>query len=126
MPDNPVFRPGGVSYLRIPAPDDRRSAAFYHEVFDWAISTNGPHPSFSDGTGHVIGHFMSDLLVVGEGGVLPYVYVDDIDEAIARVRRNGGEIARQPYPEGDLWVATFRDPAGNVIGLWQHGPRAAS
>jgi hypothetical protein len=24
-----------------------------------------------------------------------------------------------PYPEGDLRVATFRDPAGNVIGVWQ-------
>jgi predicted enzyme related to lactoylglutathione lyase len=25
--------------------------------------------------------------------------------------------------EGDLWVATVRDPAGNLIGLWQEGPR---
>jgi len=23
------------------------------------------------------------------------------------------------YPEGDLRVATFRDPGGNVIGIWQ-------
>jgi predicted enzyme related to lactoylglutathione lyase len=34
-----------------------------------------------------------------------------------------GEIAREPYPEGDLWVATFRDPAGNEVGVWQQGPR---
>jgi predicted enzyme related to lactoylglutathione lyase len=26
-------------------------------------------------------------------------------------------------PEGDLWVATLRDPAGNAIGVWQQGPR---
>jgi predicted enzyme related to lactoylglutathione lyase len=29
----------------------------------------------------------------------------------------------EPYPEGDLWVAVFRDPSGNVLGVWQHGPR---
>jgi predicted enzyme related to lactoylglutathione lyase len=26
-------------------------------------------------------------------------------------------------PEGDVWVATFRDPSGNVLGVWQRGPR---
>ena len=31
----------------------------------------------------------------------------------------GGETVTAPYPEGDLRVATFRDPAGNVIGAWQ-------
>jgi hypothetical protein len=29
-----------------------------------------------------------------------------------------------PYPEGDLWVAAFRDPVGNVVGVWQTGPRS--
>jgi hypothetical protein len=28
-----------------------------------------------------------------------------------------------PYPEGDLWVATFRDPAGDVLGIWHAGDR---
>jgi predicted enzyme related to lactoylglutathione lyase len=34
-----------------------------------------------------------------------------------------GEVVTQSYPEGELWVATFRDPSGNVIGVWQRGPR---
>ena len=55
--------------------------------------------------------------------MLPYIYAARIDDALDLVTRNGGEVATQPYPEGDLWVATVRDPAGNVIGLWQHGPR---
>jgi predicted enzyme related to lactoylglutathione lyase len=29
-------------------------------------------------------------------------------------------VVDERYAEGDLWVATFRDPAGNVIGVWQH------
>jgi predicted enzyme related to lactoylglutathione lyase len=119
MAEGSVFRPGGISYLRIPAPDPHRAAAFYRDVFGWAVRTDRATPSFEDATGHVIGHFESDLLVVGEGGVLIYVYVDSVDETLAKVTARGGEIARQPYPEGNLRVATFRDLAGNIIGLWQ-------
>jgi predicted enzyme related to lactoylglutathione lyase len=72
----------------------------------------------------VIGHFVAhaDQPVAGEGGVRPYVYVASVDEALERVRANGGEIATSPYPEGDLRVATFRDPEGNVVGVWQRSP----
>jgi predicted enzyme related to lactoylglutathione lyase len=50
--------------------------------------------------------------------------VQDIDETLTRITDHGGEVTTQPYPEGDLWVAMTRDPAGNAIGIWQHGPRA--
>ncbi len=52
-----------------------------------------------------------------------YIYVDKIDDAIDRVGSQGGEVVKAPYAAGDLWVATVRDPAGNLIGLWQQGPR---
>jgi len=35
------------------------------------------------------------------------------------VAARGGVVIEVPYAEGDLRVATFRDPAGNVIGVWQ-------
>jgi predicted enzyme related to lactoylglutathione lyase len=118
-----VFRVGGISYLRIPAEDPRRTAAFYQAVFGWRLGGDADEPSFEDGTGHVIGHFMADLPVAGEAGVQPYIYVERIDDALDKLAVNGGEIVTAPYPEGDLWVATFRDPAGNVVGVWQRGPR---
>ena len=40
-----------------------------------------------------------------------------------RILAHGGEIVTDPYPEGQLIVATFRDPAGNVIGLWHDTTR---
>jgi uncharacterized protein len=112
----------GISYLRVPAIDPRRSAAFYEGVFDWSVDADRDEPSFEDGTGHVIGYCMADLPVVGEAGVLPYVFVERVDATLERVVAQGGEVVRPPYPEGDLWVATFRDPSGNVIGVWQQGP----
>jgi len=63
-----VFRVGGVSYLRIPAEDPHRSAAFYEAVFGWRVRGDRDDPSFEDGTGHVIGHFMRELSVAGEAG----------------------------------------------------------
>jgi predicted enzyme related to lactoylglutathione lyase len=108
--------------LRIAAPDVARSAAFYRSVFGW--KTHDGADRFEDGTGHIIGHFMTDLPVAGEAGVVPYIYVQNIDQTLAKVTGAGGEVSVTPYPEGDLWVAMTRDPAGNAIGVWQHGPRA--
>jgi len=120
-----VFRVGGVSYLRIPAPDASRVGAFYQRVFGWNLRGDPEQPSFDDATGHVIGHFMPDLPVAGDAGVRPYIYVEDVDDTLGKVMAQGGEIVTPPYPEGDLWVATFRDPAGNVIGVWhREGPEA--
>jgi uncharacterized protein len=116
-----VFRPGGVSYLRVPAPDPRRSAVFYEGVFGWSVDADRDVPRFEDGSGHVIGHFMADLPVAGEAGVLPYVFVERVDETLEKVAAQGGEVLTPPYREGTLRVATFRDPAGNVVGVWQQG-----
>ena len=51
--------------------------------------------------------------------------MQDIDETLHKVRNAGGKVSTEPYPEGDLWVAMTADPAGNAIGVWQHGPRLA-
>jgi predicted enzyme related to lactoylglutathione lyase len=125
-PDDPgvegtVARPGGVSYLRIPSLDIAQSAAFYREVFGWRVSGSPEAPSFSDGTGHVIGHWRTDLPVAGEAGVLPNIYVVRLDDTLRKAVERGAELVTPPYPEGNLRVATIRDPAGNVIGVWQNG-----
>lgn len=120
--DSTVARPGGVSYLRIPARDEAESARFYRTVFGWRVGDDPGSSTFSDGTGHVIGHWRTDLRAVGEAGVLPYVYVTDLDDTLRRATENGAEIVTSPYPEGNLRVATIRDPAGNVVGIWQAGP----
>jgi predicted enzyme related to lactoylglutathione lyase len=118
-----VARPGGVSYLRIPARDIARSAEFYRAVFGWRLRGGADAPSFSDGTGHVIGHWRTDLPVAGEAGVLPYVYVTSLADTLRAAADHGAELVTAPYPEGTLSIATIRDPAGNVIGVWQDGPR---
>lgn len=119
------FKDGKLSYIQIPAVEVARSAAFYVRVFGW-IDRGGEDPNhrgFSDAPGEIIGAWVTARAVASEPGVLPYIYVGRIDDTLAQVEAAGGVIVRQPYPEGDLWVATFRDPAGNIIGVWHAGPR---
>ena len=119
-----LTRAGGISYLHIPAVDVRQAATFYETVFGWNVQGHDTdRPSFVDGTGHVSGAWMRDQAISRQPGLLPYIYVDHIDETVERIMAHGGVVVVAPYPEGTLWVATFRDPAGNVMGLWHDGPR---
>jgi predicted enzyme related to lactoylglutathione lyase len=120
-PDPGLERPGAVTYLHIPATDVRKAAAFYEAVFGWSINEADSHrPGFTDAGGLLSGAWISDHLAVGEPGLLPYVYVTDVEETVSRIVAHGGAIVNEPFPEGMLTVATFRDPAGNVIGLWHN------
>ena len=114
-----VFRPGGLTYVRIPTPHPREAAAFYRDVFGWTLHGDPDEPGFDDATGHLIGHFVSDLSVAGDAGFRPYVYVDDLEATLDAVVAHGGEVVTPPYPEGDLSIAVLRDPAGNILGAWQ-------
>jgi predicted enzyme related to lactoylglutathione lyase len=119
-----LFGHGRLSYIQIPATNVRESGAFYSRVFGWEIrGGRDDHLGFSDATGDMIGAWITGRTVSRDPGVLPYIYVHGVDAILERVRTCGGEVVKPPYAEGALWVATFRDPAGNVIGVWQQGPR---
>ena len=122
--DERLARHGGLSYLEIPALDARRSADFFESVLGWSIrQRDTSSPRFEDASGHLIGRWVTGCSISREPGLMPYFYVECLDETLARVLPHGGEVVKGPYPEGNLWVATVRDPAGNIIGLWQTSPR---
>jgi hypothetical protein len=117
-----LARPNSISYIQIPAPDPLRSGEFYATVFGWNIRGDVQHLGFDDPSGYVSGAFIAGRAVSREPGVLPYLYVDDVDATLVKAAENGGEVVTPRYDEGNLWVATLRDPAGNVIGVWQQRP----
>jgi uncharacterized protein len=110
---------GAITYLHIPARDVRQAAAFYRDVFGWNIDNpDSDRPSFDSPNGHLSGAWITGHAAAAEPGLLPYIYVDHVEDTVARILAHGGEIITSPFPEGLLTVATFRDPAGNTIGLW--------
>jgi predicted enzyme related to lactoylglutathione lyase len=46
----------------------------------------------------VIGHFIRALPIAGHAGHLPCLYVESVDETLAKVTANGGTIIRPPFP----------------------------
>lgn len=113
-------------YFEIPAVDLNRSVEFYESVFGWNVrGRDSGRPSFDDATGNISGAWVTGRPASGVAGLLPYVWVDSIDSVVAAVTNHGGEVVQLPHrdaPEGE-WIATFRDPAGNLIGLYQEGKR---
>jgi len=111
-----------LCYLQIPAADLHQSAAFYEKVFGWNIRRrDSGHPSFDDPNG-VSGAWVTGRPISREPGLLPYIWVDDIDATLAVAAAHGGEIVearRHDAPDSISWIGTFRDPAGNLIGLYQ-------
>jgi hypothetical protein len=113
-------------YLEIPAIDVGQSAAFYEKVFGWNIRhRDSDRPSFDDATGNVSGTWVIGRPASRKPGLLPYVWVDGIDATLTQVISLGGEVVEAPHLDspGGQWIATFRDPAGNMIGLYQEGER---
>jgi predicted enzyme related to lactoylglutathione lyase len=121
--DPRLAKHGKLSYIEIPAIDTLRSAEFYAKVFGWNVRGDAEHAGFDDPSGELIGHWVTGRAISREPGVLPYIYVQGIDKTLDDVTKEGGEVVLAPRPEGDLCVATFRDPAGNLMGMWQAGPR---
>ena len=118
--DESLARHGGLSYLEIPAIDALQSASFYQRVLGWNVdASDADRPKFMDQTGHLLGRWITGRGISRDPGLLPYIYVDQIDDVVGRVTACGGEIMKAPYAEGNLWISTIRDPAGNVIGLWE-------
>lgn len=112
-------------YLEIPATDVHASAAFYEKVFGWNIRhRDTDRPTFD--SGNVSGAWVVDRAASRDAGLLPSIWVDGIDAVLARIAASGGEIVepiRHDHPDSTSWIATFRDPGGNVMRIYQQDPR---
>jgi predicted enzyme related to lactoylglutathione lyase len=116
----PTLANGKLCYLEIPATDIAGSAEFYRRVFGWTIRQRGDGATaFDDTTGEVSGSWVSGRTPARDPGLLVYVMVDDVAATIEQVRAAGGQIVQPIGMDAPEITARFRDPAGNVFGLYQ-------
>ena len=117
---SPTLANGKVCYVEIPATDVERSAAFYRDVFRWQVRQRGDgNTAFDDTTGEVSGAWVTGRSPAAEPGLLLYIWVDDAAAAVDAVIAHGGEIVQPIGIDAPEITARFRDPAGNVVGLYQ-------
>jgi len=115
---------GKICYLEIPAPDVHRSADFYGKVFGWRLRKRGDgNTAFDDAAGEVSGTWVSDRKAWSEPGLLFYIMVDSVTATIDAVVANGGVLVQPIGADAPEITARFKDPAGNVIGLYQEPAR---
>jgi uncharacterized protein len=111
---------GKICYIEIPATDIARSANFYRRVFGWNIRQRGDgHTAFDDTTGEVSGTWILGRPPASAPGLLVYVMVDSVAATLDRIVAEEGEIVQPIGADAPEITARFRDPAGNVIGLYQ-------
>jgi predicted enzyme related to lactoylglutathione lyase len=122
----PTLANGKICYLEIPAANANQSAAFYGKVFGWNIRTRGDGAqAFDDTTGLVSGAFVLGRKTWDTPGLLFYIWVDSVAAACQAVEAHGGTIVQPIGVDAPEITARFRDPAGNIIGLYQEPSRAA-
>ncbi|MGZ4194777.1 MAG: VOC family protein [Solirubrobacteraceae bacterium] len=116
----PTSANGKICYVEIPALDVDRSAEFYNAVFGWHLRRRGDgHLAFDDAVGEVSGTWVTGRPPSPQPGLLVYVMVDSVAATIEAVVAHGGEIVQPIGADAPEITARFRDPAGNVIGLYQ-------
>ena len=121
---HPTMANGKICYLEMPASDIARSAAFYSRVFGWNIRKRGDgSTAFDDGVGEVSGTWVLGRPPAAEPGLLFYILVDSVAEAVKAVVNSGGEIVQPVGKDAPEITARFRDPGGNVVGLYQEPAR---
>jgi predicted enzyme related to lactoylglutathione lyase len=116
----PTMANGKICYLEIPTTDIDRSVKFYTDVFGWAVRTRSDgERAFDDAVGEVSGTWVTGRPPSTEAGLLVYIMVDDAAATVEAVRAAGGEIVQPIGGDAPEITARFRDPAGNVLGLYQ-------
>jgi hypothetical protein len=116
----PTLANGKICYIEMPATDIARSVDFYKNCFGWNIRKRGDgSTSFDDTTGEVSGSWVMGRPPAAQPGLMVYIMVDSVAAALEAVVTNGGEIVQPIGGDAPEITARFRDPAGNLIGLYQ-------
>jgi uncharacterized protein len=111
---------GKICYIEMPALDVKQSADFYSSVFGWQIRTRGNgSTAFDDTTGVVSGTWVVGRPPAAQPGFMIYIMCDSVEDSVKKVVAAGCEIVQPIGADAPEITARFRDPGGNVVGLYQ-------
>jgi predicted enzyme related to lactoylglutathione lyase len=120
-----------VSHFEIPARDLERAARFYRDVFGWsveplpweghpyykvhgsAVPKEGGREGIDGGLTEASHGVEQPLLMIHLSGIT-------LQDCLKKIEEAGGTIEMPATPVGGMGAwARFRDPEGNLLGLWQ-------
>ena len=116
-----------VVHFEIPVDNPEASQAFYSGVFGWQFSAfGGDVPYWSIVTGPQGAPGINGGMMKKHDPAQPVtvvIGVDDVDVSSAKIESAGGTIVvpKMPIP-GVGYVAYFKDPDGNIVGIYHDDP----
>lgn len=129
---NWTIGPGDWCHIELLSGDRQRARRFYGDVFGWRLD-DIPGADYTmvttseDGIRGGLGGLAqaTGTAPAAPRGIVPYIRPDDFEATLEKVVQAGGEVV---IPKTDVmgygWFAHFRDPDGNVVGLWEDAPAA--
>ncbi len=120
-----------VVHFELPAQDLERARRFYSRALGWnvlpayesyyfAVTTETGHDRVPVQPGRINGGLQRKGDAIGTTRVV--VQVENLDEALARVRSEGGTILRPKVRNPGFWYAIVRDTEGNELNLLERTP----
>jgi hypothetical protein len=120
-----------VVHFEIPADDVGRARSFYQTTFGWETHEMPEFNYTTVRTTAATDEGMPTEPGAINGGMYPrdpsmpnvqiYIDVADVEVALEKITKNGGEVVRGKTPIGEMgFIANFKDSEGNIVGLWQN------
>lgn len=121
---------GRIVHFEVPYDDGERARAFYRDAFGWNLMEMPEMNYTMVSTGPVDERSMPSEPGFINGGMFqrngeltrPVLTVDvpDIEAAWKTIESLGGERVGEKAAVGEMgFAAYFKDPEGNILGLWQ-------
>ena len=110
-----------IVHIEFAAPDQKAAGKFYSGLFGWKIEAFPEFNYYTFDTGAGVGggiNPVSESYPVGT--IVFYVGTDDIEATLKKAESLGAKTLMEKMEvTGMGWMGMFRDPAGNMIGLWK-------
>lgn len=118
---------GSICHFEIPAIDIEKTRDFYSLLFNWqSIGAMENYQLFVT-PGKQEGGF-ANYWKPSEPGIIFFIEVDDIEETLPEIEKQGGKITMQKtfISKEHGYFALFMDVSGNTFGLWSREEKTVS
>jgi len=112
-------------WIELSTDDQEAATTFYSKLFGWSFDDHAmpqgcSYSMFQPAAGGPGGGIMPRPCPETPTAWLPYVAVDDLEAAVAKVTELGGTVRMGPTPVQEHGsFAVVADPSGGTIGLWR-------
>ncbi|HYM58793.1 MAG TPA: VOC family protein [Solirubrobacteraceae bacterium] len=113
-----------IVHFEFLADDPERAVKFWNDAFGWKSDTWEGATYWLVNTGEeepgINGGIMRRSDFPQPVNTICTVAVDDVDDAVAKVEKAGGQVVRPKFEVGDIGLSAYcTDTEGNVFGVWQ-------